>query len=90
LQLGESLASRTATRCIRELALDVEDLNMRITQLDREIAELLAEHGNPLADLHGAGSNLAATIVARACDVRRFRSASAFARFCGAAPIPCG
>jgi transposase len=90
LQLGESLAARTAARCIRELARDVEDLNARIKQLDREIAELLAEHGNPLADLHGAGSNLAATIIAQAGDVRRFRSASAFARFCGAAPIPCG
>jgi transposase len=90
LQLGESLASRTAARCIRELARDVEDLNARIARLDREIAELLAEHKNPLADLHGAGSNLAATIIAQAGDVRRFRSASAFARFCGAAPIPCG
>jgi transposase len=90
LQLGEGLAERTAARCIRELARDVEDLNARITQLDREIAQLLVEHDNPLEDLHGAGSNLAATIIAQAGDVRRFRNASAFARFCGAAPIPCG
>ena len=48
------------------------------------------EHGNPLADLHGAGTNLAATLIAQAGDVRRFRDAAAFARFCGAAPIPCG
>jgi hypothetical protein len=34
--------------------------------------------------------NLAATIIAQAGDVRRFRDAGAFARFCGAAPIPCG
>jgi len=90
LQLGSSLAARTAARCIRELAKDIADLNARITDLDREIAELLVEHENPLADLQGAGSNLAATIIAQAGDVRRFRSASAFARFCGAAPIPCG
>jgi transposase len=90
LQLGSSLAARTAARCIRELARDIQDLNARIADLDREIAELLIEHENPLADLHGAGSNLAATIVAQAGDVRRFRNAAAFARFCGAAPIPCG
>jgi transposase len=29
-------------------------------------------------------------VIAHAGDVRRFRNAAAFARFCGAAPIPCG
>ncbi|HKB52250.1 MAG TPA: transposase [Solirubrobacterales bacterium] len=65
-------------------------LNARIKALDAEIAELLEEHGNPLADLQGAGTNLAATIISQAGDVRRFRGAGAFARYCGAAPIPCG
>ena len=90
IQLGDSLAQRTAARCIRELARDVDDLNHRIADLDTEIADLLAAHGCPLQDLHGVGSNLAAIIVAQAGDVRRFRDAGAFARFCGAAPIPCG
>jgi transposase len=90
IQLGESLTQRTAARCIRELAGNIEDLNERIAALDAEIAELLAEHGNPLKEIHGIGSNLAATIIAQAGDVRRFRDASAFARFCGAAPIPGG
>jgi transposase len=90
LDLGESLAARTAARCIRELAADIDDLNHRIAALDAEIADLLAEHGHPLEDLHGVGTNLAATIIAQAGDVRRFRDAAAFARFCGAAPIPCG
>ena len=90
LRLGDSLAQTTAARCIRELAHDIDDLNHRIAALDEEIAELLAEHDNPLDDLLGAGSNLAATIIAQAGDVRRFRDAGAFARFCGAAPIPCG
>jgi hypothetical protein len=44
LQLGPSLASRTAARCIRELARDIADLNARFNELDREIAELLSEH----------------------------------------------
>jgi hypothetical protein len=56
-------------------------------------------NGNPLADLLGAGDQIAATLIAHAGDatliahagdVRRFKDAAAFARFCGAAPIPCG
>jgi transposase len=90
ISFGDGLVEQLAARCIRELARDVEDLNRRIAALDGEIAELLAQHHNPLADLHGAGTNLAATIIAQAGDVRRFRDAAAFARFCGAAPIPCG
>ena len=42
------------------------------------------------ADLQGAGTLIAATVIAQAGDVRRFRDAAAFARYCGAAPIPCG
>jgi transposase len=90
IRFGESLTDQLAARCIRELARDIEDLNKRIAALDREIAELLDQHDNPLADLHGAGTNLAATVIAQAGDVRRFRDAPAFARFCGAAPVPCG
>ncbi len=90
ISFGDGLAERIAARCIRELARDIDDLNHRIAALDTEIAELLAEHGNPVADLHGAGTKIAAAIIAHAGDVRRFRDAAAFARFCGAAPIPCG
>ena len=90
IDLGDSLAQRTAARCIRQLAHDIDQLNDKIAELDTEIAELLAEHHNPLEDLLGVGTNLAATIIAQAGDVRRFRDAAAFARFCGAAPIPCG
>jgi transposase len=90
ISFGDGLVEQLAARCIRELARDIEDLNQRIARLDREIAELLDQHDNPLADLHGAGTNLAASVIAQAGDVRRFRDAAAFARFCGAAPIPCG
>jgi transposase len=90
IRFGDSLTDQLAARCIRELARDIDDLNQRIARLDREIAELLDQHDNPLADLHGAGTNLAASVIAQAGDVRRFRDAAAFARYCGAAPIPCG
>jgi transposase len=90
ISFGDGLVEQVATRCIQDLARDIEDLNQRIAALDAEIAQLLAEHGNPVADLHGAGTQIAAAVIAHAGDVRRFRDAAAFARFCGAAPIPCG
>jgi transposase len=90
INFGDGLVERVATRCIHDLARDIEDLNQRIATLDAQIAELLQEHGNPVGDLHGAGAQIAAAVIAHAGDVRRFRDAAAFARFCGAAPIPCG
>jgi transposase len=90
ISFGDGLVEQVATRCIRDLARDIEDLNRRIADLDTEIVQLLAGHGNPVADLHGAGTQIAAAVIAHAGDVRRFRDAAAFARFCGAAPIPCG
>lgn len=90
IELGPALTERISARCIRELARDIEDLNHRIADLDAEIAALMDEHDNPLNDLLGVGTLLAATLIAQAGDVRRFKSQAAFARFCGAAPIPCG
>lgn len=90
ISFGGGLAAEAAARCLRELAADIERLNARIACLDGELAALLARHGNPVADLHGAGPTVAATLIAQAGDVRRFRDAAAFARFTGTAPIPCG
>jgi transposase len=90
ITFGDGLVEQVAARCIRDLARDIEDLNQRISGLDAELAQLLEEHGNPVADLHGAGPQIAAAVIAHAGDVRRFRDGAAFARFCGAAPIPCG
>jgi transposase len=90
LDLGSGLAAEAATQCIRELAREIERLTERIGKLDRQLAQLLGEHGNPLTDLPGAGNAVAAAMLAHSGDVRRFRSPAAYARFCGVAPIPCG
>ena len=90
IELGEGLAARAAARCIRELAAEIEQLNCRVAHLDSELAALLDEYGNPIADLVGAGPAVAVALIAHSGDVRRFKSQAAYARFCGAAPIPCG
>jgi transposase len=90
LELGHGLVERIAASTIRQLARDIEDLDQRITELEAEIAALLEQHGNPVEDLLGAGNQIAAALISQVGDVRRVENAAAFARYCGAAPIPCG
>jgi transposase len=90
VSFGDGLAERIAAATIRQLARDIENLNARIAELEAEIATLLEQHGNPVADLLGAGNQIAAALISQAGDVRRFKDAASFARYCGTAPIPCG
>jgi transposase len=90
ISFGPGSAAAVAARRVRELAGDIERLNLRIARLEGELDELLERHGNPLAGLHGAGATVAAALIAQAGDVRRFRGRAAFARYSGTAPIPCG
>ena len=55
-------------------------------ELEARIAGLVG--GHPLLSLPGAGALTAARLIGEAGDVRRFRSADAFAMLAGAAPIP--
>jgi transposase len=90
IAFGDGLAGQAAARCVRALALEIEQLNTRIAALEAELGALLEQHGNPVADLDGAGPAVAVALIAHGGDVRRFRGDAAFARFCGAAPILCG
>ena len=65
----------------------------RLTRLAREVAALTARigalvDGHPLLGLPGAGPITVARLIAEVGDVRRFRSADAFAALAGVAPIP--
>lgn len=90
LDLGPGPAERIAAGLIGQMADDIERLNVRIAEIEREVAGLLDRHGNPVKGLHGAGATIASALIAQAGDVRRFRGRAAFARYSGTAPIPCG
>lgn len=90
IDFGDGLAERAAARCIRDLADEIEALNARVAEVEHELAALLAEPGDPFADLRGARLATAVTLIAQSGDVRRFRSDAAYARYGGSAPIPCG
>ena len=90
IDFGPGAPEQVAARLVAEMAGDIERLNQRIARIAREVADLLDRHGNPVADLHGAGATIASALIAQAGDVRRFRGPAAFARYSGTAPIPCG
>jgi len=88
--LPDSLVEQTVQRTIRMLAARIAEHNHRIAQLESDIATLLDEHGNPVAELVGAGPIVAAKLIAHAGDPSRFRSPAAFAAYSATAPITCG
>ena len=88
---------RTAAKLLRrlpgvhaELARDrllrLGRLTSEARELERRIEGLVADH--PLRSLPGAGALVTAKLVSEVGDVRRFRSADAFAMLAGVAPIP--
>jgi transposase len=88
---------QTAARLLRrvpgvhaELAHDrlreLERLIAKAGALERRLADLVGDH--PLLGLKGSGVLVAAKLIGETGDVRRFRSADAFAMLAGVAPIP--
>jgi transposase len=95
--LVSAKSRRTAARLLRhvagvhaELARDrlgrLARLTTEIDGLEHRISGLVADH--PLRQLPGAGPLVTAKLVAEVGDIRRFRSADAFAMLAGVAPIP--
>jgi transposase len=73
-----------------ELARDrlarLDRVSLEVRTFERRIEGLVADH--PLRSLPGAGALVTAKLIGEAGDVRRFRSADAFAMLAGVAPIP--
>lgn len=87
----EFLAGRDGSVAIAicaDLIGRIEELARRAGQLEREIDALVVIHAPQLLALPGCGPLSAARILAETGDVRRFRSAAAYAMHTGTAPIP--
>jgi len=70
-----------------ELRGNILGFESLIKQLEARLPQLLAERGSTLTQEFGIGIVSAAELVAQVGDARRFRSESAFARWCGVAPV---
>jgi transposase len=82
-----TLLARTVRRLAVELLAELRRLDRRITEATATLSAAVAASGTTLTELHGIGDVMAAKILARTGPVSRFRSESAFASFCGVAPI---
>jgi transposase len=75
-------------RIARELVGRIRALTVTIDALEREITRLVAPLAPSLLALAGCGPLTAAKLVGETAGIGRFRSAAAFARLNGTAPVP--
>jgi transposase len=78
----------TAARIATELVSRIGELTGTIDRLEREIAVLAVELAPSLLALQGCGPLSAAKLLGETAGIERFRSAAAFARHDGTAPVP--
>jgi len=84
---GRSLAEAELIDWALELRSDILALESLIKKLETRLPKLLGERGSTLTQEFGIGVVSAAELVAHVGDPRRFRNESAFARWCGVAPV---
>jgi transposase len=82
-----AMLARTLRQVAVELLSELRRLDRRIAEASATLSAAVTATGTTLTDLHGIGDVIAAKILARCGAVTRFRSASAFASYCGVAPI---
>jgi transposase len=78
----------TVARIARELLVRVRELTVTIDTLECEISGLVRIQAPTLLGLVGCGPLTAAKLLGETAGVGRFRSAAAFARHNGTAPVP--
>jgi transposase len=78
---------RTRRSVASDLVREVRRLDAEIAGLESRLGQAVAESRTALTELFGIGPILAAKILGRVGDVRRFPSAARFASYCGVAPI---
>ncbi len=79
----------TTNLIIRTLARRIQGFNSEIKQIDRMLTDLIVGTAPSLLDLHGVGTDTAASLLVAAGDnPERFNSERSWAHLCGATPIP--
>ena len=79
----------TTNMVIRNLARRVKLLNAEMRTIDQTLTELISETAPSLLDLHGIGTDTAASLLVAAGDnPDRLHSERSWAHLCGVTPIP--
>jgi transposase len=75
-------------RVARELVRSIRERTRRASELEHELASLVAEEAPQLLAMAGCGTLTAAKLIAETAGVERFASDAKLARLAGVAPIP--
>ncbi|WP_433672182.1 IS110 family transposase [Nocardia sp. CA-136227] len=78
---------RVQLRLSIELIEELETIDRKIKAADKELRQLVTEHGSTLMDLHGIGPSSAARLLADTGDIHRFATKDRFASWNGTAPL---
>jgi transposase len=82
-----TLLSATLRQVAVDLLSELRRADRRIATATQALADAVTGAGITLTALPGIGAVIAAKILAHAGPIHRFRSAAAFASYCGVAPI---
>lgn len=86
---GDDIVERNTRVALKHLAQRIQFLDGQITDLEQRMIELAAQTAPALLGLAGVGPHVAAQILAAVGDnPERIQSEAAFAKICGACPIP--
>ncbi|MEN3615840.1 IS110 family transposase [Plantactinospora sp. ZYX-F-223] len=71
----------------RELIEELTTIDAKIRAADKQLRQLVADHGSTLTELHGIGPSGAARLIGDIADIHRFGTAAHFASWNGTAPL---
>lgn len=88
---GVDVVEEETRRALKELARTISFLDDQASRLEARLGQLAGQAAPALVGLFGVGPHVAARVLAAAGDnPGRMRSEAAFAKLCGACPIPAG
>lgn len=86
---GSGIVETSLMAALKVMGRQYRELERHADELERRMREILDEHAPAVLAIYGAGTITAARLVATAGDnPGRIRSEAAFAKLCGACPIP--
>jgi transposase len=81
----ENLVAQTRHDLARELIEELTTIDAKIRAADKQLRQLVSEHGSTLTSLYGIGPSGAARLIGDIADIHRFRTPAHFASWNGTA-----
>jgi transposase len=83
----DNIVAQTRHDLARELIEELTTIDAKIRAADKQLRQLVTEHGSTLTELYGIGPSGAARLIGDIGGIHRFRTAAHFASWNGTAPL---